>query len=110
MNFLKSWVFCAVLYAVLRIVGALASSDPTQTDTLFHISNSVILNSPVLLIVLSAIFSALFTTLAYFIFACLDHGSIWYEILAFILGGVIVTIILMVVRRIYRQSNLKFLD
>lgn len=110
MNFVKSWIFCAVVYAIFRILGAFFSPDPTQTDTLFHISNDMILNSPFLLIVLAAIFSAIFTTLAYVIFYCLDRGSIWYEILAFILGGIFGTIILMVVRGLYRQCNLKFLD
>ena len=99
---------CNFVYIILRIGAAFAF--PQSTDSLFHVPNYVLLSSPVLLIITSIVFSTIITIIAYLVYYCLDQEKWSYFILALILGGVIFTLILEVVRMGYRKANLKFLD
>ena len=107
-NLFKFWIFLAILYGVLKLGVCLAY--PESEDSIFQIPNYVFLSSPFLLVVLSALISVIFTIVAYLVYYFLDSNSKLENVVAFLIGGIVFTVYLIIARWIYRKLNLKFLN
>jgi hypothetical protein len=108
MNFVRSWIFVAFCYAIIATFAALINPDVVNPYT--HIQNSMLLNNPILLILVVLIFSTIITTITYIIIFCLNQPKWYYAIPALILGGVVYTLIVIVVRWIYHKFNFSILS
>lgn len=107
MNFLKSWLFCLVVYAII-MVGAIFIF-PNQVNN-FNIPNHEMFNYPFLLLGSIILYSAIITVWAYAIYYLLDCNKTVYTILAFIIGVLVVTVFFAGVRVGYRKIGFTFLD
>jgi hypothetical protein len=82
---------------------------PNQVNN-FNIHNYEMFNYPFLLIVQIILYSAIITVWAYVIYYLLDCNQIVYTILAFIIGGLVMTVFFAVVRLGYRKVGFTFLN
>jgi hypothetical protein len=108
MNYIRSWIFVAFWYTIMAIFAALFNPDAVNPYT--HFQNYMLLSNPILLVLVVVIFSTIITTVAYIVIYCLDQEKWYYAIPALILGGVIYTLILIIVRWIYHKLNFTFLS
>jgi hypothetical protein len=107
MNLLKSWILCAVLWAIVMICAIFIF--PNQVNN-FNIPNQEMFNYPLLLMAAIILYSVIITVWAYIIYYLVDRDNFLCFLLAVIVGGIFLTFIFLGFRWIYRKLGFKFLN